>query len=166
MGQMCIVDRKENREAYVYPDVSFRPLLNKTECKARWSEWLDPNIRKVEWSREEEEKLLSLAKLLPTQWRTIAPLVSATRSTFCAFYSHSARLGALQPNVSSITKSCSMQPRSVNRSLPSEAQKVESRLLPPPKMFAAFAQARSMHMRNPVPLEPTQSIWTRKIRRC
>ncbi|XP_042046814.1 cell division cycle 5-like protein isoform X2 [Salvia splendens] len=29
----------------------------------------------TEWTREEDEKLLHLAKLMPTQWRTIAPIV-------------------------------------------------------------------------------------------
>lgn len=55
-------------------------LVRKTpkQCKARWCEWLDPSIKKIEWSREEEEKLLHLAKLMPTQWRTIAPLVGRT----------------------------------------------------------------------------------------
>lgn len=55
-------------------------LARKTpkQCKARWSEWLDPGIRKVEWSKEEDEKLLHLAKLMPTQWRTIAPIVGRT----------------------------------------------------------------------------------------
>lgn len=56
-------------------------LLNRKtpkQCKARWIEWLDPGIRKVEWSREEDEKLLHLAKLMPTQWRTIAPIVGRT----------------------------------------------------------------------------------------
>ncbi|XRM37743.1 Pre-mRNA-splicing factor cef1 [Aspergillus tubingensis] len=55
-------------------------LARKTpkQCKARWVEWLDPGIRKVEWSREEDEKLLHLAKLMPTQWRTIAPIVGRT----------------------------------------------------------------------------------------
>ena len=24
------------------------------QCKARWHEWLDPSIKKTEWSREEE----------------------------------------------------------------------------------------------------------------
>ena len=32
----------------------------------------------TEWSREEEEKLLHLAKLMPCQWRTIAPIVGRT----------------------------------------------------------------------------------------
>ena len=51
------------------------------QCKQRWQEWLDPGLKKTEWSREEDEKLLTMAKLLPTQWRTIAPIVgrSATQ---------------------------------------------------------------------------------------
>ena len=55
-------------------------LAKKTakQCKARWQEWLDPSIKKVEWSREDDEKLLTMAKLLPTQWRTIAPIVGRT----------------------------------------------------------------------------------------
>ncbi|KAF8975042.1 Pre-mRNA-splicing factor cef1 [Entomortierella lignicola] len=57
-------------------------LVRKTasQCKARWMEWLDPSIRKTEWSREEDERLLHLAKLMPTQWRTIAPIVGRTAS--------------------------------------------------------------------------------------
>ncbi|EOA82155.1 Pre-mRNA-splicing factor cef1 [Exserohilum turcicum] len=48
------------------------------QCKSRWQEWLDPSIRKTEWDRESDEKLLTMAKLLPTQWRTIAPIVGRT----------------------------------------------------------------------------------------
>ena len=48
------------------------------QCKARWYEWLDPSIKKTEWTREEDEKLLHLAKLMPQQWRTIAPIVGRT----------------------------------------------------------------------------------------
>ncbi|KAJ3368960.1 Cell cycle serine/threonine-protein kinase cdc5/MSD2 [Allomyces arbusculus] len=55
-------------------------LTRKTpkQCKARWYEWLDPSIKKTEWSKDEDEKLLHLAKLMPTQWRTIAPIVGRT----------------------------------------------------------------------------------------
>lgn len=72
-------------------------LVRKTpkQCKARWYEWLDPSIKKTEWSKArtlclngllsiltvnqtEDEKLLHLAKLMPTQWRTIAPIVGRT----------------------------------------------------------------------------------------
>lgn len=48
------------------------------QCKARWYEWLDPSIKKIEWSRDEEEKLLHLAKVLPTQWRTISKYIGRT----------------------------------------------------------------------------------------
>ena len=56
-------------------------LLNRKsakQAKARWHEWLDPSVRKVEWSRSEEEKLLHLAKLMPAQWKTIGPIVGRT----------------------------------------------------------------------------------------
>lgn len=55
-------------------------LIRKTpkQCKARWYEWLEPSIKKTEWTKEEEEKLLHLAKIMPCQWRTIAPLVGRT----------------------------------------------------------------------------------------
>ena len=42
--------------------------------------------QKIEWSREEEEKLLHLAKLMPTQWRTIGPLVGRTPSQCLEHY--------------------------------------------------------------------------------
>ncbi|CDR94816.1 cell division cycle 5-like protein, putative [Babesia bigemina] len=48
------------------------------QCKARWYEWLNPFVKKTEWSRDEEEKLLHLAKLFPTQWRTIGPMIGRT----------------------------------------------------------------------------------------
>ncbi|KAL8061728.1 hypothetical protein ABFX02_02G103800 [Erythranthe guttata] len=49
-------------------------LLRKSanQCKARWYQWLDPSIKKTEWTREEDEKLLHLAKVMPTLWRTMA----------------------------------------------------------------------------------------------
>ncbi|KAJ2924419.1 hypothetical protein H1R20_g12689, partial [Candolleomyces eurysporus] len=72
-------------------------LVRKTpkQCKARWYEWLDPSIKKTEWSKArrtppiplpvptfflqtEDEKLLHLAKIMPTQWRSIAPAVGRT----------------------------------------------------------------------------------------
>ena len=48
------------------------------QCKARWYEWLDPSIKKTEWSIDEDEKLLHLSKIIPCQWRTIAPIVGRT----------------------------------------------------------------------------------------
>jgi pre-mRNA-splicing factor CDC5/CEF1 len=56
------------------------------QCKARWYEWLDPSIKKIEWSREEEEKLLHMAKIMPTQWRTIAAIVGRTAAQCLEHY--------------------------------------------------------------------------------
>ncbi|KAH9999036.1 pre-mRNA splicing factor component-domain-containing protein [Russula vinacea] len=56
-------------------------LVRKTpkQCKARWYEWWIPPSKRPNGQRcEEDEKLLHLAKLMPTQWRTIAPIVGRT----------------------------------------------------------------------------------------
>lgn len=55
-------------------------LTKKTakQAKARWNEWLNPLINKSDWTREEDEKLLNLVKLLPNQWRSIAPIIGRT----------------------------------------------------------------------------------------
>uniref|UniRef100_T1J4B6 Exosome complex component 10 homolog n=1 Tax=Strigamia maritima TaxID=126957 RepID=T1J4B6_STRMM len=53
---------------------------------AKQYEWLDPSIKKTEWTREEEEKLLHLAKLMPTQWRTIAPIIGRTAAQCLEHY--------------------------------------------------------------------------------
>ncbi|CDF38668.1 unnamed protein product [Chondrus crispus] len=56
------------------------------QCKARWFEWLDPAIKKTQWTREEEEKLLHLAKIFPTSWRTIAPMIGRTAAQCLEHY--------------------------------------------------------------------------------
>lgn len=55
-------------------------LARKTakQAKARWNEYLDPRIRKSDWSAEEDEKLLNLARLMPNQWRSIASKIGRT----------------------------------------------------------------------------------------
>lgn len=53
------------------------------QCKQRWYEWLDPSIKKTPWTREEEEKLLHLAKIMPTQWRTIAASIEGRTASQC-----------------------------------------------------------------------------------
>ena len=50
---------------------SLLPRKSAKHCKARWEEWLDPRIKKTEWTREEDEKLMHLSKVLSGQWRTI-----------------------------------------------------------------------------------------------
>ena len=57
-----------------------------SQCKARWQEWLSPSIKKTEWSREDEERLLHLAKVMPTQWRTIAPMMGRTAAQCIEHY--------------------------------------------------------------------------------
>ena len=42
---------------------SLLPRKTPKQCKARWEEWLDPRIKKTEWTREEDEKLMHLAKV-------------------------------------------------------------------------------------------------------
>jgi pre-mRNA-splicing factor CDC5/CEF1 len=65
---------------------SLLPRKSAKQCKARWNEWLSPSIRKTEWTREEEERLLHLAKIMPTQWRTIAPMVGRTAAQCLEHY--------------------------------------------------------------------------------
>lgn len=56
------------------------------QCKARWFEWLDPSIKKTQWTREEEERLLHLVKIMPTAWRTIAPMIGRTAAQCLEHY--------------------------------------------------------------------------------
>lgn len=65
---------------------SLLPRKSAKQVKARWNEWLSPSIRKTEWTREEEERLLHLAKIMPTQWRTIAPMVGRTAAQCLEHY--------------------------------------------------------------------------------
>lgn len=55
-------------------------LARKTakQAKARWTEYLDPRINKDAWNRREDEQLLHLAKIMPTQWKTIAGVMRRT----------------------------------------------------------------------------------------
>ncbi len=91
-------------------------LLNRksaAQCKARWYEWLDPSIKKTEWTREEEEKLLHLAKLMPNQWRSIAPLVGRTAGQCIEHYEY--LLDQAQAEVTGETTSSSDDPRRLRR---------------------------------------------------
>lgn len=60
-------------------------MCDEQPTKTRY-EWLDPSIKKTEWNREEEEKLLHMAKLMPNQWRTIAPIVGRTAAQCLQHY--------------------------------------------------------------------------------
>lgn len=69
------------------------------QCKARWYEWLDPRIKKTEWTREEDEKLLHLAKLMPSQWRTIAPAIGRTATQCIERYERLLDMAATEEGV-------------------------------------------------------------------
>jgi pre-mRNA-splicing factor CDC5/CEF1 len=45
------------------------------QCKARWENYLSPDVKKTEWSKDEDEKLMNLVKMMPTSWRTISSVV-------------------------------------------------------------------------------------------
>ncbi|QPG73930.1 hypothetical protein FOA43_001245 [Brettanomyces nanus] len=48
------------------------------QCKQRWEEWLDPRIKKMDWDKKEDEKLLRMIKLRPNQWNSIGILMNRT----------------------------------------------------------------------------------------
>lgn len=50
------------------------------QAKARWDEWLNPQLNKSGWSKDEDEKLLNLVKQLPNQWRTISQVLGRVAS--------------------------------------------------------------------------------------
>jgi pre-mRNA-splicing factor CDC5/CEF1 len=50
------------------------------QCKARWFGWLDPGVRKREWTRSEDDLLVHVLRIFPRQWQTVAPVVGRTSS--------------------------------------------------------------------------------------
>ncbi|QHS75484.1 Cef1p [Saccharomyces paradoxus] len=46
------------------------------QSELRWNEYLNPNLNFTEFSKEEDAKLLDLARELPNQWRTIADMMA------------------------------------------------------------------------------------------
>lgn len=65
-------------------------LVRKTarQCKARWTEWLSPAVRKTDWTAAEDEKLLHLARIMPNMWRSIAPMLSRTATQCLERYNY------------------------------------------------------------------------------
>ena len=57
---------------------SLLPKKSAKQCKQRWKEWLDPRIKKLDWDRSEDEKLLQLIKLRPNQWNSIGIMMNRT----------------------------------------------------------------------------------------
>mmetsp|Transcript_18998 Transcript_18998/g.46653 ORF Transcript_18998/g.46653 Transcript_18998/m.46653 type:complete len:496 (+) Transcript_18998:66-1553(+) len=55
-------------------------LINKTakQCKSRWFLWLNPTLIKTSWNFSEDERLIYLSYVFPSQWSTIGPLLGRT----------------------------------------------------------------------------------------
>ena len=61
------------------------PPRTADECRARWSEWLDPSLaRRDVWSAEEDGRLMELAQSLPSQWSSVALFLEGRTATACA----------------------------------------------------------------------------------
>ncbi|AIB10041.1 cell division control protein, CDC5 (nucleomorph) [Lotharella oceanica] len=60
-------------------------LINKTpkQCKNRWFFWLNPRIKKIQWTYEEDERLIYLAYIFISQWNTIGKFLGRTAES-CA----------------------------------------------------------------------------------
>jgi hypothetical protein len=128
------------------------------QCKARWYEWLDPSIKKTEWTREEDEKLLHLAKLMPTQWRTIAPIVGRT-SAQCLEVSATAQ-PVITPGACTLCE-CA-QPCEYAVSIPQCVVSASEELL---SERVASLKAQSAGVGNGDARSVTRSCWTPRVPR-
>eukprot|EP00768_Dysnectes_brevis_P004751 gnl/Dysnectes_brevis/3447_a4356_754.p1 GENE.gnl/Dysnectes_brevis/3447_a4356_754~~gnl/Dysnectes_brevis/3447_a4356_754.p1 ORF type:complete len:555 (+),score=51.33 gnl/Dysnectes_brevis/3447_a4356_754:85-1749(+) len=54
---------------------SLFPHKTAKQCRTRWREYLNPSIKKTEWSTTEDTHLLEVAKAFPSQWKSISNLV-------------------------------------------------------------------------------------------
>lgn len=48
------------------------------QCQIRWNEYLNPRLNFDDFSKEEDGKLLELARKLPNQWRSISDIMGRT----------------------------------------------------------------------------------------
>ncbi|CCF56619.1 hypothetical protein KAFR_0B03230 [Kazachstania africana CBS 2517] len=48
------------------------------QCEIRWNEFLNPQLNFSEFSKEDDSRLLDLARKLPNQWRTISGIMGRT----------------------------------------------------------------------------------------
>ncbi|KIW06643.1 uncharacterized protein PV09_02353 [Verruconis gallopava] len=56
------------------------------QCKSRWENYLSPDVKKTEWSKDEDEKLLHLVKVLPSSFRTISSIIGRSAQQCIARY--------------------------------------------------------------------------------
>lgn len=57
---------------------SLLPKKTAKQVKNRWDKWINPQIKKGKWTKEEDEKLLELIRSMPNQWTTIGPILGRT----------------------------------------------------------------------------------------
>jgi pre-mRNA-splicing factor CDC5/CEF1 len=63
---------------------SLIPKKTAKQCKARYEMYLNPTIKKTEWTREEDERLLHMTKVFPGgQWATIAVMMDGRTQYQC-----------------------------------------------------------------------------------
>eukprot|EP00980_Cylindrotheca_fusiformis_P011928 scaffold2830_cov131-Cylindrotheca_fusiformis.AAC.49 len=62
------VARKVNRKSDDSPRTG-------KQCRERWQNHLRPNIKKGNWSREEEEMIISLYQTFPNEWSSISKIM-------------------------------------------------------------------------------------------
>ncbi|KAG7191725.1 Pre-mRNA-splicing factor cef1 [Scheffersomyces spartinae] len=61
---------------------------NAKQAKARWKEWLSPTVVRNLWTKEQDSQLLSLAKLFPNQWKSVASTLGRTATQCAERYEH------------------------------------------------------------------------------
>ena len=54
------------------------------QCRERWTQHLDPSIKKGEWSAEEERKFIEAHKRLGNQWATLAECELSHQRWICS----------------------------------------------------------------------------------
>ncbi|CAB4275961.1 unnamed protein product [Prunus armeniaca] len=78
----------------------FLGTKTRRECQSRWVNWLDPQIRRDEWSEMEDAKLRELSRIMSAQWQTISEIFNGTPSSL---KTHSRRY-VIRSSTSSFTK--------------------------------------------------------------
>ncbi|PQQ02453.1 pre-mRNA-splicing factor cef1-like [Prunus yedoensis var. nudiflora] len=66
----------------------FLGTRTRKECQSLWAEWLDPQIRRDEWSEMENTKLRELSRIMPAQWQTISQIFNSSRTAMACQLRH------------------------------------------------------------------------------
>ncbi|CDO93051.1 unnamed protein product [Kluyveromyces dobzhanskii CBS 2104] len=116
---------------------------NARQCQSRWNEFLNPSLNFEPFSKEEDDRLLDIAKRIPNQWRSIGEMMGRPAQTCIDRYniilaadkddlelaeSTGVHIGEINPN---------------NESLPAKADKDE--LLDEEREMLAEARARLLN---------------------